>query len=438
MRTWHVYGMGESHIDHRLAGLVTGVEGATLHFRTSIPDNHVKVVVRGRAEEAHATLERIDAELRKRIGPGIYAVDGESFPAAVAKSLRAQDARRSPSPSRARAASWASSSPRSRGRSSFFRGSIVAYSDDVKTSVLGVKPETLADYGAVSEPTAREMAEGAKRVCGSSVAVAITGVAGPDGGTPDKPVGTVCFAVCGPGTTRTSTKLFAGNRERVRDAAAYYALDLRAALLRHAQEMTTTARQPARADDPQLRGGAAAGDRRANGIAAAGELARALPRDVKWTRKPENLHVTMKFLGPVGRRSGRGFGGALAASLQACRPSSSRCAASARSRRRARRRCSSRASPTTARAGALVAEAVETAAARLGFAAREPAVPRARHRGSHRRRASTRAPRSRRSPSARSGRLPVDEVASTRASSAARSVGSTYVLRHSARTRLLN
>jgi nicotinamide-nucleotide amidase len=228
VRTWHVYGMGESHIDHRLAGLLTGIEGATLHFRTSHPVNHVKVVVRGRSvEEEQATLERIDAELRKRIGPGIYAVDGESFPAAVAKSLRAQDPPATLAIAESCTGGLAGELITSEaGASNFFRGSIVSYSDDVKTSVLGVKAETLADFGAVSEPCAREMAEGAKRVCGSSVAVAITGVAGPGGGSPDKPVGTVCFAVCGPGTTRTSTKLFAGNRERVRVAAAYYALDL--------------------------------------------------------------------------------------------------------------------------------------------------------------------------------------------------------------------
>jgi nicotinamide-nucleotide amidase len=228
VRTWHVYGMGESHIDHRLAGLLTGVEGATLHFRTSHPVNHVKVVVRGKSvDEEQSTLERIDAELRKRIGPGIYAVDSDSFPAAVAKSLRAQDPPATlafaESCTGGLAGELVTSEP---GASTFFKGSIVAYSDEMKTSLLGVKPETLADFGAVSEPSAREMAEGAKRVCGASVAVAITGVAGPGGGTPDKPVGTVCFAVCGPGTTRTSTKLFAGNRERVRVAAAYYALDL--------------------------------------------------------------------------------------------------------------------------------------------------------------------------------------------------------------------
>jgi len=228
VRTWHVYGMGESHIDHRLAGILNGVEGATLHFRTSHPVNHVKVVVRGPSvDEERATLERIESELRKRIGPGIYAVDGESFPSAVAKSLKAQDPPATlaiaESCTGGLAGELVTSEP---GASEFFRGSIVAYNDEMKTGVLGVKPETIADFGAVSEPTAREMAEGAKRVCGSSVAVAITGVAGPGGGSPDKPVGTVCFAVCGPGTTRTSTKLFAGNRERVRVAAAYYALDL--------------------------------------------------------------------------------------------------------------------------------------------------------------------------------------------------------------------
>jgi len=228
VRTWHVYGMGESHIDHRLAGLLTGIEGATMHFRTSHPVNHVKVVVRGSSvEEEKATLERIEAELRKRIGPGIYAIDDQTFPSAVAKALRGQDPPATLAIAESCTGGLAGELVTSEGgASTFFRGGIVAYTDEVKTGVLGVKPETLADFGSVSEPTAREMAEGAKRVCGSTVAVAITGVAGPGGGTPEKPVGTVCFAVCGPGTTRTSTKLFAGNRERVRVAAAYYALDL--------------------------------------------------------------------------------------------------------------------------------------------------------------------------------------------------------------------
>src|SRR6266700_527110 len=226
VRTWHVYGMGESHIDHRLAGLLSGVEGATLHFRTSTPENHVKVVVRDRnPEQARATLEKIDLELRKRIGPGIYGVDGDNFPSAVAKAIKAQSATLAIAESctGGLAGQLVTSEP---GASSFFRGSVVCYADEIKTGVLGVKPETLADFGAVSEPCAREMAEGVKKVCGSILAVSITGIAGPEGGAPDKPLGTVCFAVCGPGTTRTATKLFAGDRDRVRMAAAYFALDL--------------------------------------------------------------------------------------------------------------------------------------------------------------------------------------------------------------------
>jgi len=226
VRTWHVYGMGESHIDHRLAGLLTGIEGATLHFRTASPENHVKVVIRDAdAERGRATLEKIETELRKRIGPGIYGTDGDTFPGAVARSLKAQNATLAIAESCTGGLAGQLVTSEA-GASVFFRGSVVSYADEIKTGVLGVKPETLADFGAVSEPCAREMAEGAKKLCGSTLAVSITGVAGPDGGAPDKPVGTVCFAVCGPGTTRTSTKLFAGDRERVRMAAAYYALDL--------------------------------------------------------------------------------------------------------------------------------------------------------------------------------------------------------------------
>lgn len=81
------------------------------------------------------------------------------------------------------------------GSSAYFRGGIVAYDNDVKQTVLGVRPETLASHGAVSEETVREMAEGARRALGVDVALATSGVAGPRGGTPEKPVGTICIAV---------------------------------------------------------------------------------------------------------------------------------------------------------------------------------------------------------------------------------------------------
>jgi nicotinamide-nucleotide amidase len=236
IRTWHVYGMGESHIDHRLAGLLEGFPGASLHFRTADPENHVKVVVRGPdPAKAKETLERIDVEVRKRIGAGIYGIDEETFPLAVARVLRAASAKLALAESctGGLAGEIITTEP---GASEFFLGSIVCYANDLKVNILGVKAATIEEHGSVSELCAKEMADGAKRVCNATVAVAVTGVAGSqrDGSGPapapttstDKPVGTVCFALAGPKSTKTSSKFFTGGRDRIRRAAAYYALDL--------------------------------------------------------------------------------------------------------------------------------------------------------------------------------------------------------------------
>lgn len=107
-----------------------------------------------------------------------------------------------------------------RGSSACFGYGIVSYSNSAKEAILEVGKRTLADFGAVSEPVVREMAEGAARLSGSDISVAVSGVAGPDGGTDDKPVGTVWFAwsLRGPQGMRTDTELrhFEGNRESIR------------------------------------------------------------------------------------------------------------------------------------------------------------------------------------------------------------------------------
>jgi nicotinamide-nucleotide amidase len=84
------------------------------------------------------------------------------------------------------------------GSSRYFLSSVVTYSNDAKMRMLGVPADTLEAFGAVSEQTARQMAEGARRMAGSDYAVSVTGIAGPGGGTPEKPVGTVCIGLCGP------------------------------------------------------------------------------------------------------------------------------------------------------------------------------------------------------------------------------------------------
>lgn len=101
------------------------------------------------------------------------------------------------------------------GVSDIFLGAVVSYSNQAKEDILGVLRDTLIKNGAVSNAVALEMARGARKILHSDWAIAITGIAGPDGGTELKPVGTVCFAVVGPGVEFTEKKYFSGSRTQI-------------------------------------------------------------------------------------------------------------------------------------------------------------------------------------------------------------------------------
>ena len=114
------------------------------------------------------------------------------------------------------------------GVSDVLLGGIVSYANKVKTDVLGVPEEVLASVGAVSEECARYMADGARRVTGADITVSVTGIAGPDGGTREKPVGTVCFGVSTANGTKTETVHFpeAAERGEIRRMTVIHALNL--------------------------------------------------------------------------------------------------------------------------------------------------------------------------------------------------------------------
>jgi PncC family amidohydrolase len=112
------------------------------------------------------------------------------------------------------------------GASRFLIGALVTYSDDAKIRLLGVRADTLATHGAVSEAVVREMAGGARRACAADLAIAVTGIAGPDGGTPDKPVGTVWLAVAAEDSVQTRKLLLRGDRRAVREQTVRAALDM--------------------------------------------------------------------------------------------------------------------------------------------------------------------------------------------------------------------
>ncbi|MBU3607900.1 CinA family protein [Polynucleobacter nymphae] len=115
------------------------------------------------------------------------------------------------------------------GSSEWFERGYITYSNQAKTECLGVPAELIASHGAVSEPVARAMAQGAQRNAGANVGVSITGIAGPTGGTAEKPVGTVCFGwtianAAGENITACQTKVFSGDRSAIRQQATEYAL----------------------------------------------------------------------------------------------------------------------------------------------------------------------------------------------------------------------
>jgi nicotinamide-nucleotide amidase len=117
------------------------------------------------------------------------------------------------------------------GASAIFSSGLVTYSNEAKQLFLGVHAETLAQHGAVSEPVAREMAEGARRASRTDYAVAVTGIAGPGGGTPEKPVGTVFIAVASAGEARVLRQFNPGERLAFKQITSQQALEQLDALI---------------------------------------------------------------------------------------------------------------------------------------------------------------------------------------------------------------
>ena len=228
-RVYRVFGLGESVIDHKLAGIVDGVAGATVHYQVVFPEVLVKLVVRdpgGDGSAAAARLAAMDAIVHERLGDHVYAYEKDSMSAAFGRALVAQKATFAVAESctGGMLGSLVTDVP---GSSAWFAGGWITYSNEMKQRELGVRAETLAAHGAVSQACVEEMARGARARAGTTFAAAISGIAGPDGGTPDKPVGTVHVAVAGPGdAVRHKSFVFPGARDMVRRISAYWAMTL--------------------------------------------------------------------------------------------------------------------------------------------------------------------------------------------------------------------
>ncbi|MEJ7732371.1 MAG: CinA family nicotinamide mononucleotide deamidase-related protein [Polyangiaceae bacterium] len=220
------YGLGEGLIGQRLDGVEGAFPGVTLGYRVAFPEVDVKVHARAATQTAaHELASRCAAEVKTRVGDAIYGEGDEAFPEIVGRALRTRGWRLAVAES-CTGGLIASLLTRYPGASDYLVGAAVTYANSAKTRLLAVSEDTLRGHGAVSAEVAAEMAEGARRVCECDVAIAVTGIAGPSGGTAEKPVGLIYWAVSGPAGTVVRDRVFAGDRDDIQRAASFAVLDL--------------------------------------------------------------------------------------------------------------------------------------------------------------------------------------------------------------------
>jgi nicotinamide-nucleotide amidase len=238
------FGMGESSLDAELKDVATE-QDVSLGFRTNFPDNYLRPVARGATSaEAEARLAELCDVIRERLGALVYSEGDETLEQVVGRLLREQGKTLATAES-CTGGLIAEKLTEVPGSSAYFVGGVVAYADEAKAALLGVPEALLEEHGAVSEAVARAMAEGARERFAADMAIATTGISGPDGGTPSKPVGLVYVALAREGGTHCERFDFALDRARHRQITAQMALDwVRRDLLGVALEGPSLLRRP--------------------------------------------------------------------------------------------------------------------------------------------------------------------------------------------------
>jgi nicotinamide-nucleotide amidase len=234
-RVLKISGRGESAVDEVAAPIYQPYERAAFPVETTIlaAPGLVELHLQCRSADvdgARAQLAELSDKLAAALGPACYSTEGASPEEAVGAILRARGLWIAAAES-CTAGLITARLTEVPGSSSYVRGGIVAYDNDIKRTLLDVPDALLKEHGAVSEPVARAMADGARARLGADVAVAVTGIAGPSGGTAEKPVGTVVIAATGLDRARVRTFRFNGDRHLVRAQSVHAALEAARRLL---------------------------------------------------------------------------------------------------------------------------------------------------------------------------------------------------------------
>lgn len=223
-RRLHTVAISESEIDHRIDDLFRSLENPKIAILAHDYRCEVKIMAKAASQEdARALIAPLEAQMLRRLDGHVYGVDDQTLPGAIHAILQ-RERRTAAVAESCTGGAIAAELTSVAGSSNSFMGGIVAYENSVKTEMLGVRPETLQRCGAVSEETAAEMAQGARSRLRADVGIATTGIAGPGGGSPEKPVGLVWLAVADAERTRTARLHLAGDRAAIQRRATVAAL----------------------------------------------------------------------------------------------------------------------------------------------------------------------------------------------------------------------
>jgi nicotinamide-nucleotide amidase len=218
------FGLPESVVGERLAGIEASHRGVTIGYRAHFPEIEVKVLARAATPgEARDASERAAVDVRRCLADVVYGDGDDTFAGVVGRALRTRGFTLAIAES-CTGGLVGHMVTREPGASDFLLVDAVTYANSAKTRLLGVDEDVLRGHGAVSAEVAAAMAEGVRRVSGANLALSLTGIAGPSGGSAQKPVGTVFVALASPDGTQVVEKHFPGDRLQIQTFAAYAGL----------------------------------------------------------------------------------------------------------------------------------------------------------------------------------------------------------------------
>jgi nicotinamide-nucleotide amidase len=231
-RSFHVTGITESELDSQIAPIYTTYPQVRATILAGTRHIAIRLYQWTKDRTEPSDLEELAAKIQAKLGDSIFTTSDESMEEVVGRQLR-ESGRTLAVAESCTAGMLGMHITRVPGRSSYFKGGIICYGNDAKIELCGVPPELLQKQGAVSAEAAEAMARGVRHALHSTIGLSITGIAGPGGGSPEKPVGLVYIGISDENQSESRHRIMPGDRESIRERSSYLALSwLRRFLMR--------------------------------------------------------------------------------------------------------------------------------------------------------------------------------------------------------------